>query len=70
MFFIVTLPMAFQETSSPFHGHRLNLRESAFNRAMSSVCVSVEWTFGMSKIEPENSFAPHWQILSGWCHPC
>ena len=31
---------------SPFRGHGLSLRENEFNRAMSSVRVSVEWTFG------------------------
>ena len=31
---------------SPFRGHGLGLRERAFNRDMSSVRVSVEWSFG------------------------
>ena len=31
---------------SPFRGHGLSLREKGFNRDMSSVRVSVEWTFG------------------------
>ena len=31
---------------SPFRGLNLSSQENDFNRAMSSVCVNVEWTFG------------------------
>lgn len=35
-----------QNVISPFHGPQLTPAEAEFNRAMSSVRVSVEWTFG------------------------
>ena len=60
---------------APYRGIHLTSQEKEFNRAMSSVRVSVEWTFGKVvqyfayldfKKKSEDTLAACRQILSGW----
>ena len=64
---------------SPFRGQVLTPAEQEFNRSMSAVRVTVEWTFGkivqlfafldLKKKKSEASFATSGQILYNWCSP-
>lgn len=48
MLYTVTLLMGYQEDiTTPYRGDHLTQQQQDYNRSMSPVRISVEWTFGM-----------------------